>query len=195
MEDNLGELFVKYGSDKHRNGYTPHFHALFKNIRDREINLLEIGIGTMIPGVHSSMVGYALPNYKPGGSLRAWRDYFPHGNIVGADVQPDTQFTEERITTLLCDSTDPKIVEILGDRKFDIIIDDGSHYDESQLKTIRNLWQFVNPGGYYIIEDVYPSSRITTEMRPVIQALVGQDTPLFMTEHKNVMIISKRLKN
>lgn len=84
--------------------------------------ILEIGIGTMIPGVHSSMVGYALPHYQPGGSLRAWRDYFPRGSIAGVDVQADTQFTEERITTLLCDSRDRKIIEILNGRKFDIII-------------------------------------------------------------------------
>ena len=33
------------------------------------------GIGTMLPGVHSSMVGFASPGYRPGGSLRSWRDF------------------------------------------------------------------------------------------------------------------------
>src|SRR5579863_5736399 len=129
----LDELFNHYGSDKTRNGYAPIYHSLFKHIKNNRINLLEIGIGTMIPGVHSSMVGYSLPGYKPGGSLRAWRDYFPNSNILGADVQSDTQFTEDRISTILCDSTSPeKTEEIFKGKSFDIIIDDGSHYDEHQ---------------------------------------------------------------
>ena len=98
----LGDLFNLYGSDKERNGYVPLYQTLFRTKQENEVSLLEVGIGTMIEGAHSSMVGYALPNYKPGGSLRAWRDYFPKGSIVGLDVQEDTQFQEEHITTYLC---------------------------------------------------------------------------------------------
>ena len=39
----LAELFNKYGSDKNRNGYTPVYHSLFKNLREKPIVLLEIG--------------------------------------------------------------------------------------------------------------------------------------------------------
>ncbi len=98
----LCDLFNKYGSDKDRNGYAQVYHTLFHKLCDQPINFLEIGIGTMIPGVASSMQGYALEGYKPGGSLRAWRDYFVNGRIVGVDIQPDTQFTDEqRIETYL----------------------------------------------------------------------------------------------
>jgi len=135
----IDQLFNFYGSDKTRNGYAPLYHSLFKNIKDKPIDLLEIGIGTMIPGVHSSMVGFSLPGYKPGGSLRAWRDYFINGQIVGADVQPDTQFTEERIKTYICDSLSIKnTTDVFSDKLFDIIIDDGSHRDEHQLKPLEN---------------------------------------------------------
>lgn len=188
----LAALFNKYGSDKDRNGYTPHYHAIFKHLREKPIDLLEVGIGTMIPGVPSSMVGYSLPGYAPGGSLRAWRDYFPNGNIVGCDVQPDTQFTEERIRTILCDSRrEEPLQEALGDQMFDIVIDDGSHWDECQRETLYRLWRRVRPGGYYIIEDVTVNSRIPTEFRPQIQNFVGKDTPMFFTEKKNFLIISK----
>lgn len=95
---------------------------------------MEIGIGTMIPGVYSSMVGYALPGYAPGGSLRAWRDFFHNGRIVGVDVQPDTQFTEDRVETFLCNTVDAEasrqFFEKLEGRKFDVVLDDGAHYDE-----------------------------------------------------------------
>ena len=69
----LGDLFNLYGSDKERNGYVPLYQTLFRTKQENEVSLLEVGIGTMIEGAHSSMVGYALPNYKPGGSLRAWQ--------------------------------------------------------------------------------------------------------------------------
>jgi hypothetical protein len=75
------------------------------------------------------MLGYALPGYRPGGSLRAWRDYFPRAQVLGMDVQPDTQFTEDRIRTCLCDSTNAEQVSEFfrahDHLAFDLIIDDG----------------------------------------------------------------------
>ena len=191
MSVDLGALFNKYGSDKDRNGYTPLYHSLFKNIRDKPLQILEIGIGTMIPGVPSSMVGYSLPGYAPGGSLRAWRDYFPNATILGCDVQPDTQFTDDRISTIQCDSRREEILyPLLGDRQFDIILDDASHWDECQRKTLFNLWKYVKPGGFYIIEDVTVKSRIPTEFLQEIKDFVG-NAPMFFTEKKNILVISK----
>ena len=132
----LDELMNKYGSDKTRNGYVPMYHSFLKHLRSNPVHLLEVGIGTMIPGAPSSMVGYSLPGYAPGGSLRAWRDYFPQGEIVGVDIQPDTQFVEERIQTFLADSSSKEQLDaVLGYRTFDVIIDDGLHYDETQITT------------------------------------------------------------
>jgi hypothetical protein len=51
------------------------------------------------------MKGYMPDSYMPGASLRAWRDFFRNGSVHGIDVQPDCLFSEERITTHLCDST------------------------------------------------------------------------------------------
>ena len=190
----LADLFNKYGSDKDRNGYTHFYDAIFRNLRDKPIDLLEIGIGTMIPGAPSSMVGYSLPGYAPGGSLRAWRDYFQNGNIVGCDIQPDTQFTDEpRITTRLGSSfVRAEVDAALGpDATFDIIIDDGSHYDEHQVETLKNLWHRVKAGGFYIIEDIQPWSRISTDFRPKIAEFVGPNAYMFFTEKKNVLIIGK----
>lgn len=190
----LDQLFTHYGSDKTVNGYAPIYHALFKHIKDRPINLLEIGIGTMIPHVHSSMVGYALNGYKPGGSLRAWRDYFTRGMIYGADVQPDTQFTDEdRIKTILCDSTSGEVVELfLLEKQFDIIVDDGSHNDQDQLKTLSLLYCLLNKGGYYIVEDVTRNSRMAGVFHSKIKEIIGNDL-FYMNDNKNLLIISKRL--
>lgn len=191
----LGQLFVKYGSDKDINGYTPIYHTLFTRMRQDPIRFLEIGIGTMIPGVPSSMVGYSRPGYKPGGSLRAWRDFFTNGEIHGADIQPDTQFTDEpNITTHLCDSTNPESVadfmKKLGDVKFDIIIDDGSHIDTNQLKTLLNFYSYVKDGGFYIIEDIYPGSKVST-MPQLLETLCGGDPYFFVGLKNNICVIYK----
>lgn len=195
-QKDLGQLFRHYGSDKDINGYTSVYHTLFNPLRDQPITFLEIGIGTMIQGVHSSMVGYARENYKPGGSLRAWRDYFPKGTIYGADVQPDTQFIDEpRITTYLCDSTDPAqvadFIAKLDNVKFDIIIDDGSHIDSNQLKTLANFYPHVKENGIYIVEDIYPGSSLSSTPK-VVAPIVNGDPYFYVGTNNNICVIFKK---
>jgi hypothetical protein len=36
----------------------------------------------------------------------------------------------------------------------DLILDDGSHQEAHMATSFQNLWSFVRPGGFYIIEDV-----------------------------------------
>lgn len=181
----------RYGSDKDRHGYTHVYHTLFYPLQLQFLNILEIGIGTMIPGVNSSMRNYSLAGYRPGGSLRAWRDYFPQGQIVGMDVQTDTQFEDEkRITTVLCDSTDKEAVSRVMDRlkmRFDIIIDDGSHFEQDQLRTLENLYPYLNKGGYYIIEDIVEHNRISREPH-LLEAYCNRD-PYFFAGVRNSMCV------
>jgi len=170
----LAELFNKYGSDKDRNGYSHLYSILFDRIKNEKLNVLEIGIGTMIPNVSSSMKGYMPDSYLPGASLRAWNDYFINSRIYGFDIQKDTQFKEDRIETFICDSTSNEDVNTLMEQlniKFDIIIDDGWHWDEAQRKTLGNFFPYLKDGGIYIIEDIYPGSNLTqspTEIKDII---------------------------
>jgi hypothetical protein len=192
MSPSLGELFNTYGTDKDRNGYTAVYEPLFKPLRYQPVCLLEVGIGSLNPNASCSMLGYALEGYKPGGSLRAWRDYFHRGQIVGVDVEADTQFAEPRITTLLADSLNLEALNSqLGDRKFHIIIDDACHYDEYQIQTLKNLWSRLQPGGYYIIENIPEYSRIPGEFRQQLAEFVGPLSTLYFTERKNLLIITK----
>lgn len=187
----LDELFTYYGSDKTKHGYTSLYHSLFKYIKDKPIDLLEIGIGTMIENVPSSMVGYALNGYKPGGC----RDYFTKGNILGVYIQPDTQFSEERITISLGNSLiKDEIDSVLKDKMFDIIIDDGSHLDHHQLMTLRNVYPYLKTGGYYIIEDVLSKfgSKMIGDFHTEVKKIIGDDF-FYMNDGKDLLIISKRL--
>jgi hypothetical protein len=150
---NLLDVFQKYGTDKGDLGYAPVYEALFAHRRKLIFDLLEIGIGTVVPGVPSSMAGIR-ENYTPGASLRAWRDYFPLCRVFGMDTQEDTMFQEPRITTILCDSTSSKVCRAIGHNMFNLIIDDGLHTSTAQIATLMNCWPYVRPGGNYIIEDV-----------------------------------------
>ena len=191
----LGEKFRYYGSDKDLNGYTSVYHTLFDHMKDQPITMLEIGIGTMLPEAPSSMLGFAREGYKPGGSLRAWRDHFKNGTIHGADIQKDTQITDEpRIITHICNSTDPadvkKFMDSLGNIKFDIILDDGSHLDDHQWATLRNFYPHLKENGIYIIEDIYPGSKVT-EQPEVLGTLSNSDPCFFVGKKNNICVIYK----
>ena len=156
---NLADLFNYYGSDKTSNGYSELYECLFHPLRHKQLRFLEIGIGTMIPGMISSMNGYAPDSYKPGASLRAWRDYFTNSMIYGLDVQPDTQFVEDRIQTIQADSRSAEHTAQELNRlrlyEFDIILDDGSHAIGDQLATLNVMFKYLKPGGLWITEDIH----------------------------------------
>jgi tRNA G37 N-methylase Trm5 len=93
-----------------------------------------------------------------------WNEYFSNSIIVGIEVnvhsintlKNDVPFNENTNTLdiILGDATDENILEKLKDYKFDIIIDDGSHFFNDQVKSFKLLNNKMNLGGIYIIEDV-----------------------------------------
>ena len=156
MNESIKFLFEKHLSDKAVNGYSNVYEDLFSPRKNDPISLLEIGIGTLNP-THSNMLFWKVkyPEYQPGASLRAFREYFPNGTIYGVDIQEDCLIYEERIKTFLMDSTD-KITtdEVFGGVKFDFIVDDGDHRYETQIKTFENFFGKLNSNGVYILEDL-----------------------------------------
>ena len=140
-QSELCQLASKYGTDK-LGVYTAIYELILKH---RNISrILEVGIGT--PEAMSHVKGY-----KPGASLRMWRDY--GAEVVGIDVSLKAVLdaADDGIRTIQWDSTQELPID-LG--KFDLIIDDGSHKPEDQLATFNNLFKHLSSGGLYIIEDV-----------------------------------------
>nr|QBK93053.1 MAG: methyltransferase [Pithovirus LCPAC403] len=203
----LSKLFEKHGSDKHRNGYTDLYESLFKNIRDRDLVILEIGVGCKI------IMGR---EYSPGASLMAWGDYFPRARIFGTDVAYEvTNLTmmDGRVTTHYCDSTDLKQVadfmnevrktlDILEDQSvFDLIIDDGSHLQNSQIKTLRHFFPMLRKNGIWITEDIggdsrnlgYKSCRKFHPPRKIIKEIIGEDTSCYVVhdwvQHDSAVLV------
>jgi hypothetical protein len=158
-------LAEKYLVDKcpHINHtYTPTYNSILDPLRNTTTLFLEIGIGNA--PLMAPIVGI---EYKPGASLRMWRDYFPNATIVGCDIMESVLFhDEERIKTFYADQSNPESLLSLvkhtiqpPNTYIDIILDDGSHFVEHQIVSFKTLWEFVRPnGGLYIIEDILTSS-------------------------------------
>ncbi|MDR0685626.1 MAG: hypothetical protein LBF83_10940 [Spirochaetaceae bacterium] len=100
-------------------------------------------------------------NGQPGASLRVWRDYFPQAFVIGADIDKEILFEDERIHTGFMDQTSP--VEIANffaslapkyPDQFDVMIDDGLHTFEAAICLFENAFLHLREQGFYIIEDM-----------------------------------------
>ena len=131
-------------SDKYTegHGYSKFYVKHFSKLRDKSINLLEIG------------------SYY-GSSAAAFTKFFPNAKIFCLDINlRNFKYKSKNIYPFGLDATNPKMVKKFLDSInfnnnsfFDIIIDDGSHLLSHQLKSLDIFYKLVSPGGYYIIED------------------------------------------
>jgi hypothetical protein len=155
----IQSLFYKYGSDKASN-YFEFYAFILNKFKDNNIRLLEVGLGTNDPTLISTM---GNGTYKCGGSLRTFREYLPHSFIYGADVDKNCLFNEQNINTFFVDQlnigTFDNLYQMCGNKKFDVIIDDGLHCISANLNTIIFALQNINNKGVIIIEDI-PIDRI-----------------------------------
>lgn len=145
---NLKALAVIYHTDKWgTHWYSQHYETHFSAIRNKKLNILEIGIG-----------GYEDPE-RGGGSLRMWRTFFPKSRIFGIDIHDKSPHNEGRIQTFKGSQVDnnflEKVLEKIG--KVDIIIDDGSHRNDHVIHTFKYLFPKLGDNGIYVIEDTQTS--------------------------------------
>ena len=82
---------------------------------------------------------------------------------LGADIDKETLFDEDRITTSYVDQSNPKsILEMFNKfkiKEYDIIIDDGCHRFDETIIFFNNAINKLSNKGIYIIEDIVPSQR------------------------------------
>jgi hypothetical protein len=135
--------------------YTIFYYELFKNIKDRNMRIFELGMGTTNPNIDSNMG----PDGRPGASLFGWCEFFPNSEIFGADIDKTILFETDRIKTYYCDQTDPECIQKMWlepglEKQFDIIIDDGLHRYFSNECFFENSIHKLKSDGFYIIEDI-----------------------------------------
>ena len=151
-------IMKSYGSDKGLgwHNYTILYAMIFDHLREANINIFEMGIGTNFIDIPSNM-GI---DGKPGSSLFAWREIFPNAKIYGADIDNRILFSSDRIETFFCDQTNQESIrqlltnDQLKDIEFDIMIDDGLHTFEANYTLLINSIHKLKKGGYYIIESI-----------------------------------------
>ena len=136
--------------------YTIFYDAFFKHMREKEINLFEIGLGSNTPGVE----GWMGENARPGASIYGWSEYFSKGKIYGADIDEKAIFQDpdRRIATYVLDqknAQDSKNIFSQINKKMDIIVDDGRHWPDYNLAFFKNTFQYLKTGGLFITEDLY----------------------------------------
>jgi hypothetical protein len=162
----LARLCDRHGSDKGSrdaagrpypwppHSYTDFYAMLFDHCRDRVQAVFECGLGTYDPRFAANMGAKG----RPGASLRVWRDYFPNATIVGADIDRQVLFAEDRIRTHWVDQTDPAAIRAMWDAEpiasFDLIVDDGLHQFAAGSCLFENSAHRLAPHGIWIIEDV-----------------------------------------
>ena len=155
----LTDLMNLFGSDKggrnNHHNFASYYSEIFFHKRNDIKNFLEIGLGTNDTSVLSNMGSNGIPL----ASLRAWRDYFKNANIYGADIDKNILKNEDRIETFYVDQTDPitikEMFKNIGEKKFDIILEDGLHEYNANICFFENAIEYLDPNGTYIIEDVY----------------------------------------
>lgn len=117
----------------------------------RKLKFLEIGMGC-------GMI------YGPGRSVALWKGFWgDQVSLWEADLDPNCvkRMQEEGkldgVNMLVGNQKNPAhlkrwIAESGG--AFDVIIDDGGHFNHEIKATIDFLWDYLNPGGLYFIEDL-----------------------------------------
>lgn len=146
--DNLNRLATIHGTDKwNLHWYTQHYQKHFQELKNKKINLLEIGVG-----------GDA-DTKKGGNSVRMWKAFFPNANIYALDLHDKSIHNERRIKIFQGDQSDVKFLKEVAKEigEIDIIIDDGSHINEHVLITFKTLFPLLKKGGIYVIEDTQTS--------------------------------------
>lgn len=139
----LRQIFTLFGTDKQRKGghsYAAAYADVFGPLRSKRIKLLEIGL------------------FK-GSSLLGWRAYFPHASIAGFDIMPKPEMARGRVRIYQGDQGSAADLDRVcaAEGQFDLIIDDGSHFNRHQLFSFRHLFPHLKEGGIYVIEDVQTS--------------------------------------
>ena len=161
MMNTLRQLGSFYGTDKVSHGYIDIYSELFEPIKDEKNNILEIGVWR-------------------GASIQMWSKYFSNSHIMGMDVPKEIKentiypFTVEQTAQLATslgnvsiffgdsgsrdhlDDMTATLERTTGRKEYDVIIDDGSHFQHDMMVGLGGLFKYLSSGGIYIIEDIAP---------------------------------------
>jgi hypothetical protein len=131
------EIGLKHGCDKvSSHKYYELYPNIFEKFKNEDINLFEIGV-------------------LEGKSLKVWKEFYPNCCVFGLDIENEIFSEDVKIFKGDQNNINDLINVVNHIPKCDIIVDDGSHVPEHQLKTFYYLFEnLLKDGGTYVIEDV-----------------------------------------
>lgn len=123
--------------------YIDIYNKHFAQFEDKDIRFLEIGV-------------------HKGGSLDMWAYALgPNSQILGIDIIPECKNLEKNnIKIEIGNQSDIIFLEKISNKygKFDVIVDDGSHKNNDQIKTLKFAFEhLLSDNGIYLIEDCHTS--------------------------------------
>lgn len=163
-------------SDRHCHPYTLFYNSLFKDKRNENLVIAELGI-------------------LYGSSLLMWKDYFANATLYGFEYNTDLidsfkkKYNNDRIhLTRLNVFNQSSIVKAFHSTnvKFDLIIEDTTYQFEDQLRVIENVHPYLKPGGMLIVEDIFKSYNeqdYFDRLKPILDQF--QDYYFVSMDHKN----------
>lgn len=142
----LTALGVRHFTDKaYYHNFTPIYERFLFDKRANIQTMVEVGV-------------------LNGSSIKMWEEYLPTAEIYGLDINPQgfaKQTFGPRVHLELCDASDPAQLAAcfqkhgIAKNSIDLFIEDGSHRVSEQVATVAAAWEYIKPGGIYVIEDVH----------------------------------------
>jgi hypothetical protein len=165
----LTAIANKLGCDKgdqvgNAHQYTEIYKFLFEEFRFESLECLEVGLLQGGPEVGGS--ADRLVHDAP--SIRMWLEYFPNATCHGVDIADFSPIKLDRFQFHRCDIGAPSDRARLRDQlpPLRFVVDDGSHASYHQQAAFSTLFPLVEPGGYYIIENLHWQPKNLEETLP-----------------------------
>ncbi len=135
----LSYLFEHFSSLRQEHGYEDAYQENLKEIKNRNIDILEIGTAK-------------------GDGLASFYFYFPNSILIGVDNNPfRIRYKSKRIRTIYSDISSKKVISNLTNhlsKKFDLIIEDCSHLLVDQIICFVENFKNLKENGIYVVEDL-----------------------------------------
>lgn len=127
----LERIFKKYDCDKYSHNYAP-LYELLASIK-KPNSILEIG-------------------FMHGASMMSWRERFKDIELTALEININRP---KKIPSNPFALVEGDFRNFNPLKKYDWIIDDGSHIGDDVYDAFHKFWDSVSSGGFYIIEDLH----------------------------------------
>ena len=161
-------LFEYFNSLKKDHSYEDFFHENLKEIKNKNIDILEIGTAR-------------------GDGLAGFYFYFPNSNLIGVDNNPfRLRYKSKRIRSIYADISSKNVMRNLTNhlnKKFDLILEDCSHNLIDQILCFVENFKNLKKKGIYIVEDLnfpeihekYNPTKESINLKTILKKMVSEE--------------------